>query len=755
MSETFTAAKITEDVYWVGAIDWSVRNFHGYRTGSGTTYNAFLVLADKPTLIDTVKGPFLGEMLARIRSVLEPERIECIVSNHSEMDHSGCLPEAVREMKPAAVYASKMGARALASHFGNALDLTVVGDGDELDLGGRKLAFFETRMCHWPDSMVSYLADAKLLFSQDAFGMHLASFERFADELPRPLVDREAAKYYANILLPLGKPVTAALDKLRGADLPLEMVAPDHGPIWRRAEDIEGIVESYACWSRQEPTDKAVVVYDTMWQSTAAMARSVGDGLASGGVRVKMMPMDVCHRSDVATEVLEAGALVVGSPTMNNQIYPTIADVMTYLKGLRPANLVSAAFGSYGWGGEATKHLHAMLAEMGLESVAEPLRGNYVPDDETLARCRELGLQVAEATLRQASQAEEEASSSGGEPCTIDVNHAARTVEARTGRSLFDTLNDAGILLPNICGGAGLCGCCRAKVLRGAEKAEVTRGEKGHLSERQLADGWRLACQVPVTGDMAVEVPEESLESTHFRARVTRLAELTHDIRMLRLELIEPERIEFRPGQYIKLQVPAGVDPSGPSRPFSFANPPSDDRAVELIVRLNPRGVCTNWIFRRLREGDEVEFTGPFGDFGLSDTDLPMVWVAGGSGLSTFWSLLRHMAEQGIERSCQLYFGAVAAKDLYMLDELHEYERAHDWFSFTPALSGPEEADEWDGETGLITEVLDRHLADGSGMEAYLCGSPGMLAAARKVLQRKGVPAERVYFDAYVRTSAR
>ncbi|HLA85513.1 MAG TPA: FprA family A-type flavoprotein [Thermoguttaceae bacterium] len=399
MSQPFEAVPIADKVYWVGAIDWEIRNFHGYLTSRGTTYNAFLVLADKPVLIDTVKEPFCDEMLARIASVVEPAKIEYLVSNHSELDHTGCLPRTLEMIRPAKIFASRMGQKALAAHFHfDPATVTVVGDGDRLDLGDMSLAFVETRMCHWPDSMVSYLAEREILFSQDAFGMHLAGYERFADQVDPGILAYESAKYYANILLNLSPFIDKALGKMAELNLPMKMLVPDHGPLWRTAEQIQEIVGNYARWSAQKPTRKAVVLYDSMWDSTAQMARAIGDGLSAGGLRVELLNMHICHRSDAMTQLLDAGALVVGSATLNNNLLPTMADVMTYVKGLKPRNLVAAAFGSYGWSGEAPKQLHAMLADLGANVIAEPLRVNYVPDAEALNKCRELGLKVAAAT---------------------------------------------------------------------------------------------------------------------------------------------------------------------------------------------------------------------------------------------------------------------------------------------------------------------------------------------------------------------
>jgi len=405
MSTPFQAERITDDVYWVGAIDRELRSFHGYETGRGSTYNAYLVLAEKVALIDTVKAPFFDEMMARIASVIDPQRIDYIVSNHSEMDHSGALGQTISTVEPTKVFASKMGAKALAAHFHLDREIVALADGESLDLGSMNLTCAETRMCHWPDSMVSYLHDRELLFSQDAFGMHLASDECFVDELDREILDYEAAKYYANILLPLSSFVRKALDKLAGMDLPLSMVAPDHGPIWRNQADIEGILADYGRWAAQAPTNKSVIVYDTMWGATAQMARAIGEGLTAGGAEVKLMHMSDCHRSDVALAVLEAGALIVGSPTMNNNMFPTVGDVMTYLKGLRPANLLAGAFGSYGWSGEAPKILLAMLEDMALTPAAVPLRVRYVPDEEALGLCRQFGEQLA-GKLREFRHAE-------------------------------------------------------------------------------------------------------------------------------------------------------------------------------------------------------------------------------------------------------------------------------------------------------------------------------------------------------------
>ena len=234
MTHAFEARKICDDVYWVGAVDWNLRDFHGYLTSRGTTYNAYLVMGEYVTLIDTVKAPCFDEMMSRISSIVDPSRIEYMVSNHAEMDHSGCLQRTIAAVKPSKVFASRKGIEALGLHFGSGLSLTEAPSGGSLDVGGLTLNFMDTPMLHWPDSMFTYVPQRKLLFSQDAFGMHLASYERFADELQDDVLEYEAAKYFANILMPFSKLVLNLLDKVSKSGMQLETIAPDHGPVWRR-----------------------------------------------------------------------------------------------------------------------------------------------------------------------------------------------------------------------------------------------------------------------------------------------------------------------------------------------------------------------------------------------------------------------------------------------------------------------------------------------------------------------------------------
>jgi flavorubredoxin len=389
----FSAIRVSEHVWWVGAVDWAIRDFHGYQTQRGTTYNAYLVMGECPVLIDTVKAGFKDEMLARVASVVNPDEIEVVVSHHSEMDHTGSLPEVLDLIKPDQVYASAMGVKNLHDQFHGLRDVTAVKDGEVLKLAGLTYTFLETRMLHWPDSMVSYLHEDELLFSQDGFGMHLATPRLFADENDPTVLLDEGKRYFANILMPYSPLILKLLDRIKTLGISIKTIAPDHGPVWRR--DFDTLFGWYSKWATQKPENRAVVAYDTMWQSTATMARSIADGLRDGGTDVAVMPMSCMTRADVMTDILCAGALLVGSPTINNTIFPTLADVLAYARGLKPKNLIGAAFGSYGWSGEACVQVENVLKEMGVEIALPALRQKFVPDAAALAQCREFGKAMA------------------------------------------------------------------------------------------------------------------------------------------------------------------------------------------------------------------------------------------------------------------------------------------------------------------------------------------------------------------------
>ncbi len=393
-----STTELAKGIYWVGAVDWDQRDFHGYSTYRGTTYNAFLIVDEKITLFDTVKSSHIDEMLQNIREIIDPAKIDYIVVNHVEMDHSGALPAMMDLVKPEKLICSPMGQKAIIDHFHREdWPFEVVKSGSEISLGKRTIQFLETRMLHWPDSMFSFIKEDGILFSSDAFGQHYASSERFDDQVDMSEVMHESTKYYANILYlyaPLIKKLLATVSSL---NLDIKMIAPDHGVIWRT--HLNKIIEAYGTWSRNEATKKVLVIYDSMWHSTEKMAQAVEAGLRETGVSTRLINLKVHHRSDVMTEVLSAKALVLGSSTLNNGLLPRMAGFLMYMRGLKPANKFGAAFGSYGWSGEAVGLMNAAMQEMRIDVAEEGLRMKYVPSDEKLKECVEMGRRVGKRVV--------------------------------------------------------------------------------------------------------------------------------------------------------------------------------------------------------------------------------------------------------------------------------------------------------------------------------------------------------------------
>jgi len=378
------AVKVAEGIYWVGAIDWNLRNFHGYLTQRGSTYNAYLIVDEKITLIDTVKYYLTSEMMERISSVIDPARIDYVISNHVEMDHSGALPEVMKIAKNATLFASPKGETGLREHYKQPWNFKAMESGTVLNLGKRNLHFILTPMVHWPDNMVAYMPEEKILFSNDAFGQHLASSERFDDEYPLDISMLEARKYFANIVLPYSKQVQKVLVGMQ--DLDIKIIANSHGIIWR--SHVDQILKGYQSWASNETRKKALVIYDSMWGSTESMALAIQDAFENKGFTTSLMSLQHHHISDIMTEVIDAEYICVGSPTLNGRMLPTMSAFLTYLTGLAPKNRKAIVFGSYGWGPKQIEDMSGILTDAGFE-VIKTEKHKYVPAAEDLAGLKE------------------------------------------------------------------------------------------------------------------------------------------------------------------------------------------------------------------------------------------------------------------------------------------------------------------------------------------------------------------------------
>lgn len=385
------AVEIKPNVYWVGGIDWNLRNFHGYITPRGSTYNAYLIIDEKITLIDTVKHYLYDEMKTRINSIIDPSKIDIVVSNHVEMDHSGSLPKILDLTADATVVTSTQGQRGLKKHYNMDWNLHVVNGGDSLSIGKRTLDFIPIPMVHWPDSMVTYSKTDQILFPNDAFGQHIATTERFDSQIDLGILKEEATIYYANIVLPYGGQVQKALSAL--SDLDFDIIAPSHGIIWK--DHLNDIIKLYQKWSNNQTQPYAVILYDTMWGSTEKMAYALVEGLEEEGINVRLRHIQKTPYSRIATDILEAELICIGSPTLNNNMLPTVGGFLTYLKGLRPIKRTGFVFGSYGWGGQAVSLIEEMLDGLSWTFPEENHKVNYIPTASDLKKIKNKGKNLA------------------------------------------------------------------------------------------------------------------------------------------------------------------------------------------------------------------------------------------------------------------------------------------------------------------------------------------------------------------------
>lgn len=387
------SVKITEKVTWVGKIDWELRSFHGneYSTHRGSSYNSYLIRDEKTVLIDTVWQPFAKEYVENLKKEIDLNEIDYIVINHAEIDHSGALPELMREIPNTPIYCTANGIKSIKGHYHQDWNFIPVKTGDELELGKNKLVFVEARMLHWPDSMFTYMTGENILFSNDAFGQHYASELMFNETVDQCELQQEALKYYANILTPFSPLVKKKIDEVLSFNLPVDMICPSHGVIWR--EDPTQIVKEYVKWASDYQENQVTLIYDTMWEGTRRMAEAIAEGIkkADNKVAVKLFNISKIDKNDVITEVFKSKAILVGSPTINNGILFSLAGLLEMIKGLKFKNKKAAAFGSYGWSGESIKMITEELNKAGLEVLNEGIKALWNPNEEAIENCKQFG----------------------------------------------------------------------------------------------------------------------------------------------------------------------------------------------------------------------------------------------------------------------------------------------------------------------------------------------------------------------------
>lgn len=391
--------KISDTVTWVGKIDWELKKFHGdeYSTHRGSSYNSYLIRDEKTVLIDTVWDPFSKEFITNLKREIDIQKIDYIVINHSEVDHSGALVDLMNEIPNTPIYCTKSGARILKGHYHQNWNFIEVKTGDTLDLGKNKLTFIEAPMLHWPDTMFTYLSGEDILFSNDGFGQHYASEFMYNDNVDQAELYQEALKYYANILTPFSKQVVSKIKEILNLNLPINMICPSHGIIWRN-NPIQ-IVNKYLEWANEYQENQITIVYDSMWNATRIMAESIAEGITENNreVTVKLINSAKSDKNDIVVESFKSKIVLIGSSTINNGILSSTASILEMLKGFRFKGKKAAAFGSYGWSGEATKIMTEELEKGGFEIINSGIKELWNPDEDALNRCRDFGKAIVEA----------------------------------------------------------------------------------------------------------------------------------------------------------------------------------------------------------------------------------------------------------------------------------------------------------------------------------------------------------------------
>ena len=395
--------KINDQVTWVGKIDWELKKFHGeeYSTHRGSSYNSYLVRDEKTALIDTVWMPYAKEYVRELKKEIDLNEIDFIIANHAEVDHSGALPDLMKEIPNTPIYCTKNGIASLKGHYHQDWNFVEVKTGDKISLGSRELIFVEARMLHWPDSMFVYLTENNILFSNDAFGQHYASDSLFNDTVDQTELFQEAIKYYANILTPFSPLVTKKIEEVLSFNLPVDMICTSHGVIWR--DNPVQIVEQYLKWADSYQEDQVTIVYDSMWRGTSRMAEGIATGLRKSmpDTTIKLLHAGLTDKNDVITELFKSRAFLIGSSTINQGILSSIASVMEMVKGLKFKNKKAAAFGSYGWSGESVAIIEKLIEESKVPLAAPGLKVLWNPNEEAMEQCAEFGEAMGNKFLEQ------------------------------------------------------------------------------------------------------------------------------------------------------------------------------------------------------------------------------------------------------------------------------------------------------------------------------------------------------------------
>ena len=390
--------KIKNNVYWLDKVDWELRKFHGdeYSTHNGSTYNSYLIKEEKNILIDTVWAPFAKEFVDNLSKEIDLNKIDYIIANHGEVDHSGALPELMKHIPETPIYCTANAVKSLKGQYHQDWNFNIVKTGDKLDIGnGKELVFVEMTMLHWPDSMATYLTGDNILFSNDAFGQHYATEKLFNDLVDQCDLFKEAMKYFANILAPFSNILRKKLDEIMSMDLTIDIIATSHGVIWR--DNPMQIVEKYIEWAGNYQEDQITIIYDTMWNGTKVLAERIAEGIAleDHKVVVKLYNMAKSDINDVATEVFKSKTVVVGSPTIGNSILHSIAALISYIKTLKFKNKKAAGFGCYGWSGESPKIINELMKDAGFEIIGKGFRNQWNPDEDAQKLAIEFGQEIA------------------------------------------------------------------------------------------------------------------------------------------------------------------------------------------------------------------------------------------------------------------------------------------------------------------------------------------------------------------------